>query len=419
MGVLRKAREYAHEALGLAFCAGIRCFHGVRKLPGTPRAGYSCALLWHPENRGDLTSITFDGSRVLNVPKQFGLSEWQNYAGCVFWSYHRGLLSNVERKARDKRENASAEDEAPEENVPVGAEVVPVPASSVASEAATSGPGTPHLPSTTGSTDSLEFTTPPAPGTPPTQATQTDGGEDEESPEHPLAVAGGHVGGMLGGAAGTTLGGMLGGETGETVGSALGERLGENVGARLGQLIANRLPNRLGGQSNATSTTPPQAAPGDDSAPSMPSMPGEEDDDPDVGSSSGAASSAGPGTEPADIGPLYLPGLPLPVSQEEFDDPGELEVTGDITCSTLYEAVLPNWLPEAMQKELDKDNELKTAFWFAIEAPWDPEEFWTDVRTGFCYRTERPSCRRAHRRRGAGVLARVSRCEEEGTRLLA
>ena len=43
---------------------------------------------------------TFDGSRVLNIPKQFGVKDWQTYSGLVFWSYHRSILSQIEQKSR-------------------------------------------------------------------------------------------------------------------------------------------------------------------------------------------------------------------------------------------------------------------------------------------------------------------------------
>ena len=46
----------------------------------------------------------------------------------------------------------------------------------------------------------------------------------------------------------------------------------------------------------------------------------------------------------------------------------KLEV-GQITCSTLYEQVLPNGLPKSTQDELDKGNSLKVAFWNSVEPP--------------------------------------------------
>ncbi len=69
-----------------------------------------------------------------------------------------------------------------------------------------------------------------------------------------------------------------------------------------------------------------------------------------------------------------LPGLPNPVSQQEFDDPGEMELELDITCSTLFTCELPSGLPEDMQDILNRDNELRLAFCNACENHYDEHE---------------------------------------------
>lgn len=71
-------------------------------------------------------------------------------------------------------------------------------------------------------------------------------------------------------------------------------------------------------------------------------------------------------------GPLYLPGLPDPVSQEEWLDPGELEVDiGSIQC----QALLAEWMPMGVPEDLKTGRN-------------GQDDFLTDARSGVVYMTK-------------------------------
>lgn len=162
----------------------------------------------------------------------------------------------------------------------------------------------------------------------------------------------------MGGAVGTAVGGLAGGAVGSAVGSAVGEQWGTNAGSSIGQALLPGLP-------------------------SLPKLP---------------ATPQPPPRPPASevVGPLYLPGLPYPVTEEEYNDPGALEVSIDgVTCTTLMADAFasdeyPHGVTEEMRRILELDEPLKVAFLgcFDPDEEWCGDNFLTDVKTGLTFKLE-------------------------------
>lgn len=348
MHPMRVAREYAHEAFGLAYCAGVRCWNGMRKVPGVSKAGFSVAIVWPRGVYDDVQSLIYDVSKTLGPNRQFQFRDWQNRCGCMLWSFQQLPAGDLEEpKKVAVNEEPEMIEIPPPEGGPLDGVNVPVSTSSVHSEREDSeSPGFETAESGQSSTTVL---TPPSsssrytsPSHTPVPSAVVPAPTPTPSRIPGLASA---TGGVLGTLAGETIGEALAGPTGGTIGGGVGERVGESVGEQIGQVLSNVGTPRI------------------DTAVTVPAVPQENQTAGDE---------------------FLLPGLPLPV--EDGDD---FPCTHDATCSSFLEYVMPGGLPPAMQAELDRDNELKLAFLSCCEGGiWDVGEYWTDVKTGFTYRAE-------------------------------
>ena len=120
---------------------------------------------------------------------------------------------------------------------------------------------------------------------------------------HTGGAAGAALGASLASSIGAALGGPSGGQIGSVVGEVLEDRLLPSGGAAMGQAVAPLLPSIPSFSSSSAAPLPPNPL-----APVATDHPE----------------------------PLFLPGLPQPVSPEEYNDPGDPEVSTDsITCSSL------------------------------------------------------------------------------------
>ena len=139
--------------------------------------------------------------------------------------------------------------------------------------------------------------------------------------------------------AGGAIGGILGGATGRMIGEALGDRIGGMAGGRLGQALENRLPafpDLSTGSSSSSSSAPPPP----------------------------------PTLQPPPDGQLWLPGLPEPVTLEEYLDPGEVEVDVEsVQCRAFF-------------KEHFRDDPPPEV----LSGKFNPKEFVTCLRTGSCFK---------------------------------
>ena len=84
--------------------------------------------------------------------------------------------------------------------------------------------------------------------------------------------------------------------------------------------------------------------------------------------------------------PLFLPGLNHPVTPEEYNDPGAIEVeVGSVTCSTL----MARGITEEMERILETDKPLRVAFLNCLgDSDWSEDDYLTEVATGFSFKVE-------------------------------
>lgn len=395
--IIRQARRFAHEAFAMAFCAGLRGWNSVRKLPGIARTGFSVGMIWRPEMRDDFQIATVKGDINMKVTQTFKCENWQSYCGLLFYSYQTMPDENELRNREEGQEfitpnqsemgETAREEEESLRSLPSTEPQTPMSRMALTPLSRTPISTSVHIPRSTPSSDH------------PTASAGNDRGagvglsddDDDDDFEEPqdgamgmsesgtqtmtpnelinednITAASTSLGSTIGSAVGGAIGGAIGGPIGETVGGVIGDWGGSRPGESLGRVISSSIPplESFGDGENAY---PPLDEP--------PNVPGVDSVDNEA--------------ETTGHGPLYLPGLPLPVTQEEYDDPGEMQLDTTVTCSTLYQEILPNGLPPEMQAELDKDNELKTAFLGCVEGNWwDPEEYYTDVKTGFTYHAD-------------------------------
>lgn len=360
--VLKLAKEICLFRLGLPYCAGVVMWHGKRNIPSVSFGGNGVAVTWPTHHREKYETFTVDSSYAWSVNRLTQSNDWQNRCGLLFYSF---MALMDEEKAIQKYYDAEEPPDddfqdpmeylsvQPPEQEALEAPQPPQPPSglvqpgrrgrpSVAAAAAcpprryrprSRTPMTPRasqtdermptemagtqtfqprasqstqagvqnanistqagVQSSTISTQagvqstSISTQSGVSSATTATQAnistSQSVGGS-----QHHAAVVGGYAGAQAGSAVGTMMGGPLGGLVGDVVGSAVGSSAGQALGA-----VAPVSPMVV---------EPPAPFLGDD-------------------------------------GQLYLPGLDLPVTAEEAEDPGQLEVSisGGV-CETMHVA---------------------------------------------------------------------------------
>ena len=82
-----------------------------------------------------------------------------------------------------------------------------------------------------------------------------------------------------------------------------------------------------------------------------------------------------------------MPGLPDPVSPEEYKNRGDIEIsTSSVTCSSL----LVQGISDEMDQVLRTNEPLRVAFLNCVDDDgyWGEDSYLTDVRTGFTYKVE-------------------------------
>lgn len=87
MTVLKAARSYAADALGMPFVAGVRMFHAVRKVPAVAFTEAGIALVWPHSQREDISMATVSPSRPWDAGRVFERKDWEALSGMVFFSY--------------------------------------------------------------------------------------------------------------------------------------------------------------------------------------------------------------------------------------------------------------------------------------------------------------------------------------------
>jgi len=381
--LVRRAREYALEALGLAYVAGVRVWSCVKKLPPIPFGGYGVAIAWPVMQPADSTMATVNCSRPLEVNKTFEISQWSGYAGMLFYTFYDNLLDNSEKLAKQEWDEVNTEygdpleldpiyeeldedvesnpdfQEADEgipssrfDNIQIESGICPRRSSSrellrltrrgreVATQTQRRSNSSAAKSAARPTASSMTQTSPKVPSKVPSKSVGAQAGSGVASSSgapHPLVTGAKHGGSTIGGALGGTLGGALAGPIGEALGSLGGEAMGERMAQAAAKAVVSRLPSM------------PQLV-----IPQPPIM------------------GKMPTPAPPNDGQLYLPGIPGPVTPEQYADPGELEVEIEsIQCPALMVEVFPNGCPEEIRGQV-----------------FHADDFLTDPKSGICYRVE-------------------------------